>query len=173
MHIAEKKKSENISEYIIFLYKTEDLIRAFDLNKNEISEYVVKHFPVPEDEKEYQRNWYMEFCDTMIDQGLQEKGHIEEAEKLVQSLMEIHLQLLGTDKKYQDVFMYARPFIQKNIEFSNQQINNPIQICLNGVYGYLISQINGRNINNEQKEMLESFGLVLSYLSHEYKQHNQ
>ena len=48
--IAENKKSQNIAEYIIYLYQQEDLIRSFQGNLEEIRQYVVSHFPVEEKE---------------------------------------------------------------------------------------------------------------------------
>ncbi len=59
LHFAQKKRFENISEYIIHLYKTEDLIRAYEMDIDQINKYVVSHLPLSTDEKEETRKWYV------------------------------------------------------------------------------------------------------------------
>ena len=49
--VAEKKKSQNIGEYLIYMYQMEDLIRSFQGNMDEIRQYVISHYPVADEEK--------------------------------------------------------------------------------------------------------------------------
>ena len=58
MNIADKKKQNNIAEYIIYMYQTEDLIRAFDCDMEQIRAYVLKHIPQAAEDKEALLNWY-------------------------------------------------------------------------------------------------------------------
>ena len=46
--IAERKKSQNIGEYLVYMYQMEDLIRSYQGNMEEIGQYVVSHYPVSE-----------------------------------------------------------------------------------------------------------------------------
>ena len=41
--VAQKKKSQNIGEYLIYLYQMEDLIRSYQGNMEEIKRYVISH----------------------------------------------------------------------------------------------------------------------------------
>ena len=48
MIIAKKKKSENIAEYILYMWQIEDLIRAYNLNIKEIKKNIVENFQQPD-----------------------------------------------------------------------------------------------------------------------------
>jgi hypothetical protein len=63
--VAEKKKSQNIGEYLIYLYQMEDLIRSFQGNLEEIRQYVVAHYPVSEQEKAEITAWFEGLLEKM------------------------------------------------------------------------------------------------------------
>ena len=169
--IAESKKSQNIAEYIIYLYQQEDLIRSFQGNLEEIRQYVVAHFPVEEMEKEGIFNWYRDLKNQMEKEGIMEKGHLEETQKLVKELSKIHWQLLKTDKTYFESYQKAKPYIlQAVMEAEGQDLGNEIQICLNGVYGLLLCRLLGKKVSDEQLKSAEAFGEVLSLLNLVYQQ---
>ena len=65
MLIAEQKRKESISEYIIFMYQTEDLIRAYNFDLGEIYKYVIQHFPVEDNKKTRIRAWYRKVANQM------------------------------------------------------------------------------------------------------------
>jgi hypothetical protein len=169
--IAESKKSQNIAEYIIYLYQQEDLIRSFQGNLQEIRQYVVAHFPVEDKEKESIFNWYQDFRNQMEKERIMEKGHLEETQKLVKELSKIHWKLLKTDKTYFDSYQKAKPHIlQAVMEAEGKDLGNEIQICLNGVYGLLLCRLLGKKVSDEQMKSTEAFGEVLSLLNLVYQQ---
>ena len=49
--IAERKKSQNIGEYLVYMYQMEDLIRSYQGNMEEIKQYVISHYPVTEEKR--------------------------------------------------------------------------------------------------------------------------
>ena len=51
-----------------------------------------------------------------------------------------------------------------------QDLGHEIQICLNGVYGLLLSRLTGKKGQEELQASAEAFGAVLSYLSLVYKE---
>ncbi|NVJ87366.1 MAG: DUF4924 family protein [Algoriphagus sp.] len=169
--IADNKKSQNIAEYIIYLYQQEDLIRSFQGNLEEIRQYVVAHFPVEEMEKEGIFNWYRDFRNQMEKEGILEKGHLEETQKLVQKLSQIHWQLLKSDKTYFETYKKAKPHIlQAILDAEGKDLGNEIQICLNGIYGLLLCRLLGKKVSEEQLKSAEAFGEVLSLLNLVYQQ---
>ena len=168
MGIAENKKQSNVAEYLIYLYKTEDLVRTFNLDIKEISDFVIKHFPVSEEEKEEQKVWYTKVIKSMKEQGIEKEGHLEEANAIVEDLCAIHLELLGTNQDYQQVVQFARPYLQKHVALSKGKVSNPIQVCLNAIYGFLLLELNKKKIEEKDKECLDAFGDMLSFLSHHY-----
>ncbi len=169
--VAESKKSQNIAEYIIYLYQQEDLIRSFQGNLEEIKQYVVAHFPVSDREKEGIFHWYQDFRNQMKKEGIQENGHLEESQKLVQELSQIHWQLVKTDKTYFETYQKAKPYILQAVkDAEGQNLGNEIQICLNGVYGLLLCRLLGKKVSDVQVKSAEAFGEVLSLLNLVYQQ---
>ncbi|MCS5488822.1 DUF4924 family protein [Algoriphagus limi] len=169
--IADRKKSQNIAEYIIYLYQQEDLIRSFQGNLEEIRQYVVSHFPVEEVEKESILEWYQNLRNQMESEGILEKGHLSETKKLVDELSSLHWQLVKSDKTYFETFQKAKPHIlQAVMDAEGQGLGNEVQICLNGVYGLLLCRLLGKKVSDEQLKSAEAFGEVLSLLNLVYQQ---
>ena len=171
MLLAEKKRQENISEYIIYMYQTEMLIRNFGFDIGKIRALVVEHISdqnLDKAGKEELLTWYQETIVSMLTEKLEKEGHLHEVQEIVGQLSDLSLSLLTKNKDYQEVFNSARPYIRAAIQFSNGLVNDPIQACLNGVFGLLIARINGMEVDPEQQEAIQHFGNVLSLLSYHY-----
>ena len=169
--IAERKKSQNIGEYLVYMYQMEDLIRSYQGNMEEIGQYVVAHYPVSEAEKESIKTWFARLAASMKQQELMQKGHLQELQELVQQLLELHYQLLKTDANYVATFHSAKPHLLEAMEAAKtEEIGNEIQICLNGVYGLLLCRLLGKNVSDRQLEAADAFGAVLSHLNFSYQQ---
>lgn len=98
--LAAKKKQQNIGEYIVYMYQMEDLLRSYQFNMDEVSQYVVSHYPVTPDEKKEITGWFETLSKDMQEEGIQETGHLKATQQEVQKLAEIHWELLKTDKDY-------------------------------------------------------------------------
>ena len=168
MNLAESKKRNNISEYIIHMYQTEDLIRVYDFDMEKVEEYVIKHIPL-EDKSDLKR-WYKEVAEKMKTQGIEEKGHLKELQEISNDLSDLKNELLKEDKDFNKTYQEALPHIQKSLELSYGQVKGEVQACLNGVYGLLLLRMNGKKVPDELMESINAFGNVLSYLSYKYKQ---
>lgn len=163
------REKENISEYIIRMYRSEDLVRAFELDLEKIGAHVINHLPLSNIEKLSEVNFYDELIGKMRRQKIESSGHLEELNVLVQKLEKLSLSLLETDEQYQKIYDQAHPNIQKNIDAAEGKITNEIQICLNGIYGFLLLKLSGKSVDSSTKTMLEQFGDLLSYLSAKYR----
>ncbi|WPR73872.1 DUF4924 family protein [Algoriphagus sp. NG3] len=167
--VAENKKSNNIAEYIIYMYQMEDLIRSYQGDPEGIKTYVVSKYPVSEDDKSKITAWYLELLDKMKTQNTLEKGHLEELNSLVSELAQIHWNLLKTDPTYFDAYGRAKPFIIEAVmQAEGQDLGNEIQICLNGVYGLLLCRLLGKKVSDEQLKSADAYGDILSTLSYHY-----
>lgn len=169
--IAERKKSQNIGEYLVYMYQMEDLIRSYQGNMEEIEQYVISHYPVPDEEKESIKNWFAELADSMQQQALMQKGHLQELQVLVQQLLELHYQLLKTDANYMSTFHLVKPHLLEAVEATQtEELGNEIQICINGIYGLLLCRLLGKKVSDRQLEAADAFGNVLSHLNFSYQQ---
>jgi len=169
MIIADKKRKENISEYIIFMYQTEDLVRAYDFNLEEIEKYVISHFPLEDKDKSEVKAWYNQVIEQMKAERIEKKGHLKETEDIVKDLSDLNKELLKSDKNYRSIYDQAKLHINRHLELSKGTITDSIQICINGIYGLMLLRLNGKKVEESQKATLNSFGDVLSYLSFKYR----
>lgn len=172
MLLAEKKKRENISEYIIHMYQTELLVRNFDLDIEKIKVHVfgnISDEKMTKKEKEEYIAWYAEVIRDMKKEYLENEGHLSYVQEEVEKLTALSIELLGSNEDYQAIFNAARPAIRENLQAAQGLITNPIQVCLNGVFGLLLARMNGKEVPKEVQDQLEHFGNLLSFLSAEYR----
>ena len=167
--IADRKKTQNIGEYLIYMYQMEDLIRSYQGNLEEIYTYVISHYPVAEEEKQEIKGWFGELAAQMQTEGLLEKGHLKSLQEIVASLLDLHYQLLKSDPSYVHTFHQVKPHLLEAIDAAAwEAFGNEIQICLNGVYGLLLCRLLGKKVTDRQLEAADAYGAVLSYLSFSY-----
>lgn len=169
---AEKKKQNNIAEYIIHMYQSEELVRAYNFDLNQINNFVISRTPLNNEAKKELLLWYAALVESMQNENLQTNGHLKETRLLVNHLTQLHTQLLSKDDSYNKVFITAEPYIKNQIKEAQNTITNPIQICLNAIYGFLLLKIDGKSVTEEQQKMLDAFGDMLSFLSYKFKQEN-
>ncbi|MDG1276815.1 MAG: DUF4924 family protein [Algoriphagus sp.] len=169
--VAENKKSQNIAEYLIYMYQMEDLIRSYQGDIKEIDKYVVSKYPVSDEEKIDISVWFGELIAQMKSEGILEKGHLSQLNKLVEELAQIHWKLLKIDRSYFEIYNKAKPHILEAIvQAEGKDLGNEIQICLNGVYGLLLCRLLGNKVSDKQLQSTEAFGEVLSLLSLSFKE---
>jgi hypothetical protein len=168
MLLADKKKQQNLSEYIIYMYQTEALVRSYDFDIEQIELRVINNIPEESlnlEGKAVLKAWYESIIFKMKEENLENEGHLGFVQDEVKRLSDLSLNLLVEDENYRAVFNKARAAIRTSIMASEGLINDPIQACLNGVFGLLLARLNGREILDDTLEQLDHFGNVLSYLS--------
>ena len=169
--VAENKKSQNIPEYLIYMYQMEDLIRSYQGNLDEIREYVISHYPISPGEKNEVAGWFSSLIAQMKTEQIMEKGHLGVLHDLVGKLAEIHWSLLKTNSIYFEIYSKAKPFIlDAVIQAKDENLGNEIQICLNGIYGLLLCRLLGKKVEDERLKAAEIFGEILSMLNFSYQQ---
>ncbi len=167
---AEVKKKENIAEYIIHMYQTEDLIIAYDFNLDDIFTYVIRHMSKDEQVLKQLLLWYAGIIEAMQAEGVKNsQQRLRATQRYVAELSRLHEALLAGDTKYATLYDKAGKDIQHHIHLSGNTVTNPVQVCLNGLYGMLLLKLNGKKITAGQQAVLEKFGAVLAYLSEVYK----
>jgi len=171
--VAEKKKQNNINEYILYMYQMEDLLRSYEFNLNDIKQYVISHYPISEDEKENTLVWFNELASEMQFEKITQKGHLESIQNIVNQLAELHWSLLKTDNDYFIIYQKAKPYvIELVLEAGSTNPGHEIQICINAVYGLLLTRLRGREVPENILKATDAFGDVLSYLNWAYFQKN-
>ena len=169
--VAENKKKQNSSEYIIYMYQMEDLIRSYSFNMDEIEQYVISHYPVPNEQKKDISGWFGSLAERMKAEGIEKGGHLSEVQKEVDTLAKIHWSLLKEDGEYFKIYDQAKPHLLDFIgSAEGDNLGHEIQICINGVYGLLLCRLTGKKVSSELQQAAEAFGGALSYLSVVYQE---
>jgi len=171
MLIARQKKKENIIEYVIYMWHIEDLIRSMNFEIDRIQEKVIDKFSEPYSVKREMREWYLDLIKKMKDQGITEKGHLEELQEIVNELVYLHKTLLTIfqDKKYMDLYNTAIPNLN---ELRKRAPNTPyseVEACMNGVYGLLMLRLKRKPISDGTTKAVETFSNLLAYLAKNYQ----
>jgi hypothetical protein len=166
---VEVKKRENIAEYIIHMYQTEDLISSFAFNLNDIQQYVLQHMSKDEDEIKALLLWYADIIDQMQREKLPARGRrLAATQAYVAKLSNLHNGLLQDSEEYRSLHATIESDINEQMKLSQGQVNDPIQVCLNAVYGRLVINLNGKKLPAEHEKMVEKFGQLLAFLTHKY-----
>ncbi|MDQ3534707.1 MAG: DUF4924 family protein, partial [Bacteroidota bacterium] len=134
--------------------------------------YVIYHFPVSELEKKKNLDWYQELIIKMEYQNIITSGHLKEVQDMVNQLTLLSEELLINDGEYLKIFNIAKSHIDAQIHLSEGEELNEIQICLNGIYGYLLMRMNDEQVDDNLMQSLNAFGDLLSYLSYMFKKIN-
>ena len=113
MLIAQKKRKENISEYLLYMWQVEDLIRANHFDSDEIRRNLVDRYDQPAAVKEEIARWYEELADMMRQEGVMERGHIQLNKNVIIALTDLHLRLLKSPKEmiYGSMYYKTLPYI--------------------------------------------------------------
>lgn len=174
MLIAQKKRKENLAEYILYLYQVEDLIRAFQLDMDLINQKLVSGYQADEKTTAEISRWYENLVMMMQKEGKQKKGHLQFIDNLLGELNEFHLRLLETraDKMYVSIFQAVAGLLTE-LKQKNPDAVSDVQLAIDGIYGYLMLKIQKREISAETEEAVKRLSQWLAHLSKQFKDYEQ
>lgn len=171
MIIARQKRKENISEYLLYMWQVEDLIRANHFDMDSLRRTVISQYhQSPEMTKEIEE-WYQNLIDMMLSEGVKEKGHIQLNNSVIITLTDLHLRLLKDSKEmvYGGVYYKTLPYIIQLRARSGGENLSVIETCFNAVYGYLILKMEGKEISDGTTEGIKQISSFLALLASKYK----
>ena len=166
MHIAKRKRKENIAEYILYLYQVEDLIRAFSLDMDLISENLVKAYYKDTGSTEEIIAWYENLKVMLEREGKQERGHVQFLLNLLGEVNEFHLRLLegDIDKIYPSIYQAVAGLVEE-LRKKNPNTDEDVHVAIDGIYGYLLLKMQKKEINTETEEAVKRLSHWMAYLS--------
>ncbi len=172
MIIAQEKRKTNIAEFILYMWQVEDRIRASRFNFSSIDKTIISKFTLPDETLDEIRTWYINLITLMIDENIQEKGHMSFLTNLIRELNDLHLRLLQSadEKKYQEIYQKARENIRSFKQKSPETYSSEIEICFTGLYGYLMLRLKQSKISDETKAAMTSFSNLLAALSTRFRE---
>jgi len=174
MIIANKKKKENIAEYILYMWQVEDIIRANQFDINKLEKNIINQFDQPNEVKVKIKEWYNMLMKSMKEENILESGHLKFVGVIVDDLNKLHLEILKSDehKEYKEQYKKTLPNIKELQNRSENSISNDIDTCFIGLYALLLMRLQGREITTETNMAISTFSKLLAYLSKQYKELN-
>lgn len=171
MIIAQQKKSENIAEYILYMWQIEDIIRAYKLDISEIEKNIVQRFDQPDSVKKEITNWYAGLIDLMKDEQKTESGHLQFVQNAINDLDEVHLFLLKSPDHldYIEAYNKAKDGIGELMNKSKGSIDNEVEACFNGLYGLLMLRLQQKTISPDTISALAAVSQLVAILSKKHK----
>jgi uncharacterized membrane-anchored protein YjiN (DUF445 family) len=175
MIIAQEKRKTNIAEFILYMWQVEDLIRSSKFDIDTIDEFVIQKFSLPSETLKEISSWYTNLITLMLEENLQDKGHMPFLNQLIRQLNDLHLRLMQSpdEKKYQQIYKHAKENIRVFLEKSQDSYYSEIETCLTGLYGYLMLRLQNTEISLETKEAMTSFSNFLAALSTRFKEQEE
>jgi hypothetical protein len=171
MLIAKEKYKNNIAEYILYMFRVEDTIRACNFDMELIEQRIISQFTVSEKVRQEIRDWYADLILMMHQEKIREKGHLNMLNSLIGELNELHKKLLFDvkDKQYLEQYYWAVPNIKEFEMKLDKQPQNEIETCLIALYALLLLRLTKKEISKETIEAMQTFSNMLAALSVKYK----
>lgn len=172
MIIAQEKRKTNIAEYIIYMWHIEDLVRACNFDIKLIENKIIDGFNASPEVKKEIVSWYENILLHMVQDKVQEKGHMHVLNNLVSDLNDFHLQLLNHPSQglYRQLYAFAKPNLDIFKAKSDGFQLNDIELCLQALYSLLLMKMSGKNISPGTMESMETFSKLMSYLALKHKE---
>lgn len=167
----ESKIHENVAEYILLMYQLEDVVRAYNLDIDRLSEaYILPQVENDIQAKAYQ-DWYGALIASMKRSGVQKSGHIVELNEIMVELSYLHNTMLNltADSEYKQVVAKAIPFIEEFQEKSDLKNKNHIELAFHALYMKLLLKLQKKEITSESEEAFDAMRLLLAHLSKAYR----
>jgi len=148
--VAQELRKKNIAEYLLYMWQIEDTIRAFDCQLRRIR--------------------FGNLIRMMNQEGCREKGHLQINKVTMQTLIELHEQLLQSTKFpfYNAEYYKVLPYI---VELRNKGANkdeNEIETCFNSLYGVMLLRLQKKELTPDTAHAVKEITTFIGMLSDYY-----
>ncbi len=171
MYIAQKLKTENVAEYLLYMWQVEDLIRANALDVDKIDSAYIAYFGLTDESRVEMRQWYADLIEMMRSEGVEEKGHLQINRNIIILLTDLHSELLKSPKHpfYSAAYYKALPFIVELRNKSNSTDKPELENCFDALYGLMMLRLQKKEISAETQRAMDDIAKLLGLLSDYYK----
>ena len=175
MYISEQLKKSSIAEYLLYMWQVEDVIRAYGLDIDDISEHYIPHFELEPERAVELIGWYENLINMMHEEGVEETGHLQINQNIIILLNDLHLQLLKSPKFpfYSAQYYKALPCIvelrqaKKN---KGEEEKSEIETCFDALYLVMLMRAQKKDIAPETATAIDNISKLLAMLSEYYRQ---
>ena len=170
MYIAQELRKKNIAEYLLYMWQIEDTIRAFDCSLARIRREYVDRFDYTDEQKEDETDWFGNLIRMMNEEGCRERGHLQINKVTMQTLSELHAQLLSSPKFpfYSSAYYRVLPFIVELRNRGADKQENEIETCMNSLYGVMMLRLQKKDITPNTQHAVKEISTFVGMLSDYY-----
>ena len=169
MYIAQELRKTSIAEYLLYMWQTEDIIRAYGCSLSSIKKNYINQFKYTEEQKAEELDWFGNLVRMMNEEGKRESGHLQINEVLLIDIADLHNRLLQSSKfpYYNAKYYKVLPFI---VELRNKGDKNisEIETCLNALYGVMMLKLRHKDITPETQHAIKEITAFIGMLSDYY-----
>ncbi len=171
MFIAHELRKTNIAEYLLYMWQVEDTIRAFGCSLSQIKHDYVAHFDYTDEQREDELDWFGNLIRMMNEEGCREQGHLQINRVTLQTLAELHAQLLASSQFpfYNTAYYKVLPFIVELRNRGADKGENEIETCMNALYGVMMLRLQKKDISPSTQHAVKEISTFIGMLADYYK----
>lgn len=170
MFVAQQLRKTNIAEYLLYMWQVEDTIRAFGCSMASIERDYLPRFGYNSQQLEEVTDWYGNLIAMMNREGCRQRGHLQINKVTMQTLAELHAQLLGSPKFpfYSAEYYKVLPFIVELRNKGADKEENEVETCFNALYGVMILRMGKKEISPATAHAVKEISTFIGMLSDYY-----
>lgn len=175
MVIALQKYQENVVEFVLYMWQIEDLIRASNFQLEPIYNSVITAQAEKPQHLKVISQWYQELIDAMLDEEIEQRGHLKQTMDVVTELTRLHHLLLNRlgDHSYQKAYEKALTLLKEYREHTDTPDMSDIETALHAMYSRLLLRLKKQKINKKTEEAFDTFRDFLALLAKRYNEMRQ
>lgn len=174
MIISKKLKEQSISEYLLYMWQVEDLIRANGCDIDQLERTVVATYQLPELQHRELVEWYANLVEMMRLEGVQQSGHLQINKNVIISLTELHYRLMHSQKFpfYQAAYYKALPFIVE-LRAKGGQDKSELENCFDALYGIWMLRLQRKEVSKQTSDAVTDIVKFIGLLSDYYNKERE
>lgn len=171
MIIASQKRKENIAEYLLYMWQIEDLIRANNLDLDEIKSNVIDKYVLTDSQRKEMVEWYESLIDMMRTENVEHRGHLQINKNVVIQLADLHQMLLRDQRfpEYSVEFYRTLPYIVELRAKAGENMTGEIETCFNALYGTLLLRLQGKEITADTQNAIAQISRFIAMLARNFR----
>lgn len=164
-------KQDNVAEYLLYMWQTEDILRACELDIDKVQQSIIDSVYQTEEERKEARDWYEGLILMMKSEGVQKEGHLQINKNILIDLTDVHLRLLKDPKESEYIALYYNtlPHIVALRAKAGDRNVPELETCFTALYGYLLLKLQQREITPETQAAVAQITALLRLLSKKYR----
>lgn len=149
-----KSKTDNIAEYILYLWQMEDYLRAFPQHAEATEEL-------------------HELNEMMHREGIMDGGHLAIANNALEELEELHATLLNEDAMYRAAIIRLTPQLNLLKAKTDRPTMSDLEACFTLLYQIMLLRLQKREISPETAAVQQQATQLLQFLSKTYRDYQR